>query len=73
MKALSDFLVNEKGILASINDVRIANRLFSMGVLPNNEIELLRTAPFGGDTLFINVDGIFYAIRKSEAKFMMMQ
>ncbi len=72
MKALSEFLVNEKGILASINDVIIANRLFSMGVLPNNKIELLRVAPFG-DTLYINVDGIFYAIRKNEAESMMMQ
>ena len=72
MKTLSDFEINEKGVLLSINDVNIANRLFAMGVLPDNEIELLRIAPFG-DTLYINVEGIFYAIRKSEAKFMMMQ
>ncbi len=72
MKLLSEFKINEKGILKSIKDVSIANRLFSMGVLPNNEIELLRIAPFG-DTLYINVDGIFYAVRKSEAKYMMMQ
>ncbi len=48
-------------------DAGTRKKLMIMGVLPNTEVRLIRTAPMG-DPLQIEVRGVSLAIRKSMAE-----
>ena len=48
-------------------DAIIRQRLFDMGILPNNQIVKMRTA-LGGDPVWVNVQGIEIALRKNETE-----
>lgn len=56
----------EKGIIRNIAPGRIPIKLFEMGCLPGNEVELIQYAPFH-DPLYININGSYLAIRKETA------
>ena len=56
----------EKGIIKDINTDLIPIKLFEMGCLPGNEVELIQYAPFQ-DPLYININGSYLAIRKETA------
>ena len=56
----------EKGIIRNIAPGIIPIKLFEMGCLPGNEVELLQYAPFH-DPLYININGSYLAIRKETA------
>jgi ferrous iron transport protein A len=45
----------------------VAKKLITMGVIPGREVEILRKAPFGG-AYYIRVSDLYFAIRKAEAK-----
>jgi ferrous iron transport protein A len=58
----------EKGIIASINgDSKLVKRLFALGCIEGTEVELKRIAPLG-DPIIINIRGFDLAIRKKNAK-----
>ena len=56
----------EKGIIRNIAPGLIPIKLFEMGCLPGNEVELIQYAPFR-DPLYININGTYLAIRKETA------
>lgn len=56
----------EKGIIKDISADLIPIKLFEMGCLPGNTVELIQYAPFQ-DPMYININGSFLAIRKETA------
>jgi ferrous iron transport protein A len=56
----------EKGIIKDISADKIPIKLFEMGCLPGNTVELIQYAPFY-DPMYININGSFLAIRKETA------
>ena len=44
----------------------LRSRLYALGIIPGNALEILRLAPFG-DPMQVKVGGSFISIRKSEA------
>lgn len=56
----------EKGIIKDVSSDLIPVKLFEMGCLPGNEVELIQYAPFN-DPLYININGSFLAIRRETA------
>lgn len=58
----------EKGIISSIKgDTKLVKRLFALGCIEGTEVELRRRAPLG-DPIIINFRGFDLAIRKKDAK-----
>jgi Fe2+ transport system protein FeoA len=64
---LSDIKVAEGGILVRFEDERLAVKLMAMGVLPGSRIMLVRK-DISGKTLYVQVDQMRLAIRKTEAE-----
>jgi len=63
----------EKGIISSINgDSKLIKRLFALGCIEGTEVELRRRAPLG-DPIIINFRGFDLAIRKNDAKHIMLK
>ena len=56
----------EKGIIRAVAPGVIPIKLFEMGCLPGNEVELIQYAPFK-DPLYININGSYLAIRRETA------
>ncbi|MBC9794920.1 FeoA family protein [Sinomicrobium weinanense] len=56
----------EKGIIKDISIDNVPVKLFEMGCLPGNEVELLQVAPFR-DPLYLNINGSFFSIRRETA------
>ncbi len=57
----------EKGIIKDISNEAIPLKLYEMGCLPGNEVELIQFAPFR-DPMYLNINGSFLAIRKETAQ-----
>ncbi|SFU68570.1 ferrous iron transport protein A [Pustulibacterium marinum] len=57
----------EKGIIKDISHESIPLKLYEMGCLPGNEVELLQFAPFK-DPMYLNINGSFLAIRQETAQ-----
>ena len=55
----------EKSRITGFQDPQIAGKLLSMGILPGNEICLVRQAPFGG-VWYVQADNLLIALRKKE-------
>lgn len=71
-KKLSEFIVNESGIIKCITvEGRIRRRLFDMGVTPGTMITLKKKAPLG-DPLEVKLRGYDLTLRKSEAEFILV-
>lgn len=67
IKKLSDFNINEKGIVRGISgESKIKRRLFDMGVTPGAAVFLRKKAPLG-DPIEITIRGYELSLRKSEA------
>lgn len=63
-----DLKIGEKSKIKSINcDTKLTKRLFALGCLEGTEVELKRVAPLG-DPLIVNFRGFDLAIRKKDAK-----
>ena len=71
MKNLTEIAINSIATIKSFNDKTVAKKLITMGVIPGREIEVLRKAPFNG-AFYIRVSDLFFAIRKEEAKFIIL-
>lgn len=63
---LADLKRGEKGIIKNIASGLVPIKLFEMGCLPGNEVELIQYAPFH-DPLYLNINGSYLAIRKETA------
>ncbi|WP_340075821.1 FeoA family protein [Leptobacterium sp. I13] len=63
---IADLKRGEKGIIKDISSNVIPIKLFEMGCLPGNEVELIQYAPFQ-DPMYININGSYLAIRKETA------
>lgn len=63
---VADLKQGEKGIITSISDEHIPIKLFEMGCLPGNTVELIQYAPFK-DPLYLNINDSFLAIRRETA------
>ena len=63
----------ERGIISSIKgDSKLIKRLFALGCIEGTEVELRRTAPLG-DPIIINFRGFDLAIRKNDAKHILLE
>ncbi len=67
-KYLNEFAIGEKGVVKKITaEGQIKRRLFDMGVTPNTEVFLRKSAPLG-DPIEITIRGYELTLRKSEAQ-----
>lgn len=65
---ICDLNIGEKAIISTINgNDKLSKRLFALGLIEGTEIKLKRIAPLG-DPLIINLRGFDLAIRKKDAK-----
>ena len=63
----------EKGIISSIKgDSKLIKRLFALGCIEGTQVEFRRTAPLG-DPIIINFRGFDLAIRKKDAKYILLE
>jgi len=68
MMTVCDLKLGEKGIIDSINgNEKLVKRLLALGCIPNTEIEVKKIAPFG-DPIIVRFRGFDLALRKSDAK-----
>lgn len=72
MKNLTQIANNTLAIIKSFDNKTVAKKLITMGVIPGREIEILRKAPFGG-AFYIRVSDLYFAIRKEEAEFIIIE
>jgi len=71
--SICNLKLGEKGIISSINgDSKLMKRLFALGCIEGTEVELRRRAPLG-DPIIINFRGFDLAIRKNDAKHIMLK
>lgn len=63
--------VGEQALITEYADNYIACKLMAMGLLPGSSISLVRKAPFGG-AYYIKTDNHYVALRKDEAKYVMV-
>jgi ferrous iron transport protein A len=66
MHTIATLKKGEKGIIQEFDIDVIPLKLIEMGCLPGNIVELVQYAPFH-DTLYININDSFVAIRKETA------
>lgn len=66
--SICDLTIGKKGIITVINgDDKLSKRLLALGCTEGTEVEVTRRAPLG-DPLIISVRGFELAIRKFDAK-----
>ena len=66
MSKLSSSLSSTPKIIAHIEESDLKDRLYEMGVYPDQMIEIVRKAPFG-DPLIVKVGGQLIMLRQNEA------
>lgn len=72
MKRLSDFVIGETGLVKEVlGKGAVRRRLLDMGITPDTQITLRKTAPLG-DPLEIVLRGYVLTVRKSEAESVMI-
>ena len=66
MSKLSSSVSSTPKIIAHIEESDLKDRLYEMGVYPDQTIEVVRKAPFG-DPLIVKVGGQLIMLRQNEA------
>lgn len=71
---LSDLKINQKGIVKSIDipNVLVKRHLMEMGLTKGVKVKVINIAPMG-DPLSIELRGYELAVRKSEAKYILVE
>ena len=65
---VSDLKIGQKGIIANIyGNEKLVKRLLALGCRTNTEIEIKKIAPLG-DPIIVRFRGFDLALRKSDAK-----
>ncbi len=70
---LSELEPGQKGVLRAVQANRtLAHRLMALGVLPGEEIQVVRTAAFG-DPIEVSVRGFRLALRRNDARSLLVE
>jgi ferrous iron transport protein A len=69
---LTDLPLKQRAIIKSFGETELYVKLLEMGCIPEEEISIELTAPFG-DPIAVNVAGYQLSLRKSEADHIMVQ
>jgi Fe2+ transport system protein FeoA len=73
LRTISQIPINKKAKICAIHDQSIAQKLYSMGILPNYMIEVKRKT-LNGNTFFLNINNHHnIAIRKDEAQYIIVE
>lgn len=72
IKALSELLPGERGIITEVNHPEKVTKLMEMGCLPGEELRLDHIAPMG-DPIAITLSGYKLSLRKRDAKHIMVR
>ena len=72
IKALSELVPGERGIITEVNHPEKVTKLMEMGCLPGEELRLDHIAPFG-DPIAITLSGYKLSLRKRDAKYIMVR
>ena len=67
---LSDLKPGQKGLVTDVksNNLALISRVMALGIVPGEEIELLRHAPLG-DPLQIKAGATYISVRKADSGF----
>lgn len=72
-KLLSEFSPNESGrVVKILGEGRLRRRIFDMGITPDTEILMRKSAPFG-DPIEVSLRGYELSLRKAEASLIKMR
>lgn len=72
-KLLSEFSPNESGrVVKILGEVRLRRRIFDMGITPDTEILMRKSAPLG-DPIEVSLRGYELSLRKAEASLIKMR
>ena len=67
MRNLSQLAIGEDAIIIEVKDMLLGCKLITMGIVPGNNVRIVRKAPFG-NTLYIKSGTQSIALRKLEAQ-----
>jgi ferrous iron transport protein A len=67
MPTIADLKKGEKAVITDMSSNFIPLKLFEMGCLPGNEVQLVQNTPFR-DPLYLNINDSYLAIRQDTAK-----
>lgn len=72
-KLLSEFSPNESGrVVKILGEGRLHRRIFDMGITPDTEILMRKSAPLG-DPIEVSLRGYELSLRKAEASLIKMR
>ncbi|MCF6228243.1 MAG: ferrous iron transport protein A [Planctomycetes bacterium] len=67
MTNLSEISVGQSALITNVSgDASLQQRILEMGILPGQQVRVIRTAPLG-DPIEVEVMGYSLSLRKSEA------
>ena len=72
IKALSELVPGERGIITEVTDPEKVTKLMEMGCLPSEELRLDHIAPMG-DPIAITLSGYKLSLRKRDAKHILVR
>jgi ferrous iron transport protein A len=73
IQSLVEVKIGEIGIVSYILDENVACKLISMGVTPGSTLQIIRKSPFGGGYYCKVSESMNIAIRKEEAKSILIE
>ena len=72
MPTLADLKKNERAVIKELKPGGVTTRLLSFGCIPGKSVGINYKAPFGGP-ICVSVNGSLLAMRKSEAKTILVE
>lgn len=73
MNTVNDLKPGEKGLIKEIKAPYVLKkRLMDLGILKGSFVEMIKSAPLG-DPIEIKSNGIFFALRRSEAECLIIE
>lgn len=75
MEGKKSLLDLKMGEVAYVKDCELTNftcKLLTLGLLPKTKVKVVRKAPFGG-ALYVKINDYQIAVRKSEAKLILVE
>lgn len=63
---VNQLALGEKATIAAFSDEQAGCKLMTMGILPGNEVKVVRKAPLGG-AIYLKTEHQQFAIRNKEA------
>ena len=66
MKRVKSILPSKTHVITHVEESDVKDRLYEMGIYPNQTLKIVRKAPFG-DPLIVEIDGQLIMLRQNEA------